>query len=258
MHTDPADTAQAQIRFSGTSSALIGSFHQGASPCWHEIPSLAPQQLEASIRLAQPIPLFASTALKTIEYLQENPSIFQFDPDPKEPFTEGFIDPRVLTLSRSPEVEEGAYYNSPIPGRQQDITQDDAYYSLSESSLDYSSSYLAGCEIEDFLRCTADEAQPATTVRNDTCSPSGQSPAHSLSEGESLPNCTKKFARERDLQRHLGSVHGESFPGLVKRYRCPSGDYETSRGENLKRHMEAKHPDEPIPANWREIFLNRK
>ncbi|EEQ91123.2 uncharacterized protein BDCG_06243 [Blastomyces dermatitidis ER-3] len=209
------------MHLQGTSSALIGSFHQGASPCWHEIPSLAPQQLEASIRLAQPIPLFASTALKTIEYLQENPSIFQFDPDPKEPFTEGFIDPRVLTLSRSPEVEEGAYYNSPIPGRQQDITQDDAYYSLSESSLDYSSSYLAGCEIEDFLRCTADEAQPATT-------------------------------------RHLGSVHGESFPGLVKRYRCPSGDYETSRGENLKRHMEAKHPDEPIPANWREIFLNRK
>ncbi|OJD26872.1 hypothetical protein ACJ73_01736 [Blastomyces percursus] len=216
---------------------------------------------------------FCEHPLKTIEYLQENPSIFQFDPDPKEPFTEGFIDPKVLTLSPSPEVEEGVYYNSPISGRQQDITKDDAYYSLSESSLGYiSSSYLGGCEIEDFLRCTANEAQPATTVLKDTSSPPGQSPAHSLSEGESLTlkhfcshcgktlkrPCDLRFARKRDLQRHLGDVHEESFPGLVKRYQCPRGDYETSRGENLKRHMETKHPDEPIPANWRQVFLTKK
>ncbi|PGH04838.1 hypothetical protein GX51_03325 [Blastomyces parvus] len=197
--------------FAGNTDAMIGSIHHGASPCcWHGIPSLTPQ-LEASIRLAQPIPLAEwkafreCRALQTIEYLQENPSIFQFDPDPKEHFAEGFIDPRVLTLSPSPKAEARVYYNSHISDQQQDITQDDFYYSLSDSSLDYSSSpYLAGYDIEDFLRCTVDEAQPATTVREENTSPSGQSPAHSLSESYTsnlfCSHCGKELKRPCDLR----------------------------------------------------------
>ncbi|EEH07556.1 predicted protein [Histoplasma capsulatum G186AR] len=280
-------------------SLLGGTAHQASQ-----------ESLEASVRLARPVceaewkqykrPLFTllpleetisrAKAPKTIEYLQGNPTIFQFDPDPKDDFTEEItIDPQLLILTPSPEAETGVYYNSQISNGLQDITQDDSY-SLSGSSLDHSSSPLAGSIIEDFLLSTADKAQTASPVQEHDLSTSGQNPAHSLGKNHSvklscsgcgkvfeLPchlrkhekyhikswpckvrNCTKQFSRERDLKRHLGAIHPESFPELAKTYQCPKGDYETGRGENLKRHMETKHPNEPIPKNWRQVFLKRQ
>ncbi|QSS64090.1 hypothetical protein I7I51_01152 [Histoplasma capsulatum] len=239
-----------------------------------------------------PLPFlsFASQSSRIIESLQGNPTIFQFDPDPKDDFTEDItIDPQLLILSPSPEAETGVYYNSQISNELQNITQDDAY-SLSGSSLDHSSSPLAGSIIEDFLLSTADKAQTASPVQEHDLSTSGQNPAHSLEANHSvklscsgcgkvfeLPchlrkhekyhikswpckvrNCTQPFSREGDLKRHLGEVHPESFPELAKIYQCPKADYQTRRLGNLKRHIETKHPNEPIPKNWRQVFLKRQ
>ncbi|PGH30318.1 hypothetical protein GX50_06912 [[Emmonsia] crescens] len=258
---------------------LIGSFlaSRRLNESVAQLRQASQESLEASISLAGQF-----TRLKPP---QEN--LFPFEPDPNDKFPEEIIysiDPRLLTLSPSPEAEAGDYYNT------QNLTQYD-YHSFSESSLDNSSSpYLADSEIGDSLTGTVDEAQPATPVQKYNNSTSGQSPAHSLNtncsakflcsdcgKGFELPchlrkhekyhvkdrpcnirNCTKRFARERDLQRHRGDVHPESFPSLAKRYRCPRGDYESNREDNLKRHMEAKHPEEPIPANWKQAFLKRK
>ncbi|EGC41654.1 predicted protein [Histoplasma capsulatum var. duboisii H88] len=159
--------------------------------------------------LSLPFLSFASKSSKTIEYLQGNPRIFQFDPDPKDDFTEEItIDPQLLILGPSPEAETGVYYNSQISNERQNITKHEKYH-----------------------------------IKSWPCN---------------VRNCTEKFSREGDLKRHLGEVHPESFPELAKIYQCPKADYETRRSGNLKRHIKTKHPNEPIPTNWRQVFLKRQ
>ncbi|KKZ60410.1 hypothetical protein EMCG_00696, partial [[Emmonsia] crescens] len=120
--------------------------------------------------------------LQTIAYRQE--TTFPLDPDPGDNTSTSTseeiptIEPWRLDRSLFPEAEAGVYYNST-----HNLTQND-YYSFSESSLDNSSSHLAGSEIDDFLT-SVDEAQPATPVQKYINSTSGQSPAHSFNKKNS-------------------------------------------------------------------------
>ncbi|EER45710.1 predicted protein [Histoplasma capsulatum H143] len=215
----PGKSRNAHIRLlalflAAPSSDVVGPEIATISARWHSSPGFAgvvgglSSPCSASFaRLSGNIS--RAKAPKTIEYLQGNPRIFQFDPDPKDDFTEEItIDPQLLILSPSPEAETGVYYNSQISNERQNITKHEKYH-----------------------------------IKSWPCN---------------VRNCTEKFSREGDLKRHLGEVHPESFPELAKIYQCPKADYETRRSGNLKRHIKTKHPNEPIPTNWRQVFLKRQ
>ncbi|KAK0724495.1 hypothetical protein B0H67DRAFT_107144 [Lasiosphaeris hirsuta] len=52
--------------------------------------------------------------------------------------------------------------------------------------------------------------------------------------------CSKGFAENKDLKRHVRAHHGDEVGGRGADFRCPACSYTTNRDDNLKRHRDTK------------------
>lgn len=79
------------------------------------------------------------------------------------------------------------------------------------------------------------------------------------------PHCEWRFARKEHLERHSKTIHftkatedggspRTSPPrSLPKQLPCPYCTYTTDRKDNMRKHLLSRHPNEPIPQEFKVV-----